>query len=287
MKKNRQRGNKLGFLIFDFYLSLGIKHAYALLYFVCLYYLFFDFKLKKKSAGYISLRFPDAKGFKKNIHLYKLFINTGKNLIDLRQLDKRPDKVQFKCDNDLIIRILKEGNGLLMLSSHTGNWQIMMRKLPDFKVKRNVVMQLNGFEDVNEFLKIEGGGEFGINIIDADNGMDASLKILSELADGNIVSIMADRGISSAKNISVNFFNETLLLPKGPFLIAAVSCSPIVQLIPFRNADCSYKLETYRIDVPNCKNSNEKINKIAEMYIANIESFLLQHPYEWNATSLT
>jgi len=287
MKKNKQRGNKLGFMIFELYLALGIKHAYALLYFVSLYYLLFDFKLRKISLNYILLRFPDAGFFKKNIHLYRLYINTGKNLIDLRQLHLKPEKVNFKCDDDFIINILDDGNGLLMLSSHTGNWQVMMKKLPDFKVKKNVVMQLQGFEDLNEFLAIEDGEKESINIIDADKGMESSLQILSELQKGNIVSIMADRIISSARNISVKFFNNEVILPLGPFLIASSSTAPIVQLIPYRNDVCSYNLEIFRISVPDSVSKKEKIQIIADQYIKNIENFLIQHPYEWNATSLT
>ena len=286
MKKNKQRGNRLGFLIFELYLALGVKHAYALLYFVCLHYLLFDFRLKKASLKYILLRFSGTGFFKRYFHLYRLYINTGKNLIDLRQLQLRPEKVLFKCDDDYIIKVLDEGRGLLMLSSHTGNWQVMMKKLPDFKVRKNVVMQLQGFDELNKFLAIENGDKEGINIIDSEKGMETSLEILSELKNGNLVSIMADRTITSAKNISVKFFNNTVSLPLGPFLIAASAGAPIVQLIPYRNDTCSYKLEIYRISIPDSGKKKDKIQMIAEEYIHNIETFLTRHPYEWNATSL-
>ena len=287
MTKNKQRGNKLGFLIFDIYLSIGIKHAYALLYFVCLHYLIFDRKAVEITGKYINLRFPNSSFFKKYLHIYKIFINTGKNLIDLRQLEKNSEKVQFETDNKTIIKYIKEKNGLLLLSSHTGNWQVMMRKLPNFNVKKNIVMRLHNHPQINEFLKLEKGELFNINIIDADKGLEASIEILTELSNGNLVSIMADRTISSAQNIKVKFFNKEIEIPKGPFLIAASSNARIMQLIPFRISPASYKLQIYAINLPKKLTKKEKIKYFAQEYTKNIENFLTAHPYEWNATTLS
>jgi lauroyl/myristoyl acyltransferase len=286
MVKNKQRGNRLGFIIFDIYLSIGVKHAYALLYFVCIHYLLFDRTAVKSTAKYIKLRFPKCNFFKKYIHIYKIFINTGKNLVDLRLLEKKQEQLQFQCNNQPIIECLKNKNGLLMLSSHTGNWQIMMRKLPDFNVKKNIVMRLHNHPEIDEFFKLEKGELFNINIIDADKGLEASIEILQELSNGNLVSIMADRTISSSQNIQVDFFNKKIEIPKGPFLIAASSKADIIQLIPFRINAASYKIKTYIISIPTGLNKKMKINYISQKYTDNIEKFLSEHPYEWNATSL-
>ena len=52
-----RRGNRLGFLIFDLYLSLGLRHAYGLVWLVCLYYLAADRRARQALQGYLNHRF--------------------------------------------------------------------------------------------------------------------------------------------------------------------------------------------------------------------------------------
>ena len=284
---HKKRGNKLGFLIFDFYLSMGIRHAYALLYFVSVYYLFFDRRIVKISSKYVRLRFKNP-GFLKRIrHIYKLIVATGKNLIDLRQLEKRPEKVKFECDNEPIKKILSRKKGLIIMTAHMGNWQVMMRKLPDFGAKINIVMLPEENPAVSESLKIDHGTTYALNLIDPGKGVESVLEIMKELAEGNIVSIMGDRTTGDGKNISLDLFGEKIIFPKGPFLIAATANAPVILLLTRKKAPCSYALEMTDLAIDKkLENKDEKTAAIAEKYVAAIEEFLTRNPYAWNSTSM-
>lgn len=283
----RRRGNKLGFLIFDFYLALGIRHAYALLYFVCLYYLLFDRPTYKVTANYVKKRFPEAGAWGRLRHTYRLIVTTGKNLIDLRQLEKHPEKVNFESNNKPIIKKLAQGNGLILLTAHMGNWQTMMRQLPDFGVKINIVMRPEANPVVSEFLKIDHGEPYDINLIDPGRGMEAVLEIMKELSQGNIISIMGDRTIGDEQTVDFKFFGSDIKLPKGPFLIANCAKVPTIQLLTNRKGPCSYSLETTEIMIDEkIKDKEKRIHAIGEKYLKNIEEFLTRNPYEWNATSM-
>ena len=281
----RRRGNKLGFMIFDFYLFLGIRHAYALLYFVSGYYLLFDRQTVRANSKYINMRFKEAGVLKRIWHIYKLIVATGKNLIDLRQLEKRPEKIQFECDNEPIKKIISRKKGLIIMTAHIGNWQVMMRKLPDFGAKMNIIMLPEENPAVSESLKIDHGEPYNLNLIDPQKGMESVLEIMQELSKGNIVSIMGDRRTGDEKNISLEFFGEKITLPIGPFLIAATADAPAILLLTDKKAPCSYALEMTNLIIDdNLKNKDEKINALAEKYIAAIEEFLTRNPYDWNST---
>lgn len=284
----KRRGNKLGFFIFDFYLSLGIKHAYALLYFVCIYYLIFDKKTVSITARYVKKRFNNAGVFTRLWHTYQLLISTGKNLIDLRQLELRPDQFKFQSDNEEIVKNIAKKKGLIMLTAHIGNWQIMMRKLPQFDVGMNIVMRPEENPAVSEFLKLDHAEPYNINLINPVKGIDAVIEIMQELEKGNIISIMGDRSINEEKTISVQFLSETISLPKGPFLIAATANVPTILLLTKKKGPCDYALEITDLTVDtNLKNKDEKTKVIAEKYIAGIEEYLTRNPYAWNATSMS
>lgn len=311
----KKRGNSLGFLIFDIYLSLGVKHAYALLYFVAIYYLIFDRSAVKTSLKYVNARFPSSNRVAKIWHIYKLIVDTGKNLIDLRLLERSPEKIKFECNNKPIEELIAKNKGLIMLTSHIGNWQIMMRKLPSFGTKNNIVMLPEENIAVKEFLKIDNEefnksvmektdntpSENHLQIINPANGIESVIEMLKELSDGHIVSIMGDRlpidnqttsdntqtATKEQQTLKVNFFGEEKLLPKGPFLIANASKAPIMILLLRRVAPASYSLETTSISIDKTiKDKENKILSIAEKYSKIIEKFLKQSPYQWNATSM-
>lgn len=283
----KRKGNKLGFKIFDFYLSMGIKHAYALLYFVCFYYLLFNRKTVSITSTYVRKRFKNAGFFVRAWHTYKLLITTGKNLIDLRQLERKPESFKFESNYEKILEITARKKGLIMLTAHIGNWQIMMRKLPQLNADMNIVMRPEENQAVSDFLKLDHGAPFNLNIIDASKGMETVLEIIQELGKGNIVSIMGDRVTGDEQTIKVKFFDTEITLPKGPFLIANSAKAPIVQLLTCRKGPCSYALEvTYPSIEDSIKEKEERINALATQYVRTIEEFLTRNPYEWNATSM-
>ena len=281
-----KRGNSLGFMIFDFYLYIGIRHAYALLYFVCLYYLIFDRQTYRVTAQYAIKRFTSSGRLRRVWHIYKLMITTGKNLIDLRQLERRPEKVKFQCDNRPIEKLISKKKGLMMLTSHIGNWQIMMRKLPSFGVKTNIVIREEENPAVREFMKLDCGEPYNLNIINPESGLDAVIEIMSELSNGNIVSIMGDRVAGSEKTLSLKFFDKDICIPAGPFVIAASANVPVVLLLTSRKGACSYILESKELKIENLFDKKTKMNFLAEQYVKAIEEFLIHNPYEWNATGM-
>jgi predicted LPLAT superfamily acyltransferase len=291
-RKKKKRGNSLGFIIFDIYLSLGIKHAYALLYFVALHYLIFDRKAVAVATEYINLRFDNPKYLTRLKHIYRLFVNAGKNLIDLRQLERNFDKVHINCDTRRIRELVAEGKGLLLFTAHVGNWQVMMRNLPDLDGKINIVMLPEENPAVKEYLQIDNNKtenykelppEKSINIIDPSKGADAVLEIVQELASGNIISIMGDRVPPSSATLTVDFFGQTATIPEGPYRIAAVTGSPVLFLLTRRDGPCSYTMEVNEITIKDkTKNKREKIQLLGEKYAATLEEFLKLSPYDWS-----
>ena len=292
----KRRGTGLGFKIFDIYLSLGIKHAYALLYFVALHYLFFDKKAVRVSTEYVNARFNNPGYLARLKHIYRIFLKTGKNLIDLRLLERDFEKVHLEPDNRRIRELVAEGNGLLLFTAHIGNWQVMMRKLPPLGAKVNIVMLPEENPAVQEFLKIDhskssenNSSREGftprdeINIIDPSRGADAVLEIVHELASGNIVSIMADTHVKGSPTLTPSFFNDTITLPEGPFRIASAAKSPVICLLTACKAPCRYVMKSTELTIADQKlKRRDYIELLAQKYADTLENFLAEFPYEWS-----
>ena len=79
----RKRGNALGVWFFKASLAMfGLKAAHGLLYLVCIHYLIFDREAVNGAMAYIKRRFPGEGTIARYLHVYKLFVSQGKQLID-------------------------------------------------------------------------------------------------------------------------------------------------------------------------------------------------------------
>ncbi|MCK5845477.1 MAG: hypothetical protein KAG97_12260, partial [Victivallales bacterium] len=244
MKKPRKRGSRLGFRIFDIFISLGMGHAYALLRIVSLHYLIFDGKTRAAARWYIDAMWNHPNPFKRFLLTYKLFIAAGENLIDLRILETGAGKVELLCDTSKMREIIAYGKGLIFFTAHAGNWQLMMRKLPDFGVKVGILKRRENNKTVDEFLKIDSSNSACAHMIDAEDGLNAAVAVMKELASGNIVSIMGDAPVPGSKTISVQFLSATTELPAGPFRLAASCSAPILAIFAAKKNRGEYVLTT-------------------------------------------
>jgi predicted LPLAT superfamily acyltransferase len=277
----------LGFLIFDLFISLGVGHAYALLRFVALYYLLFDRKVRTETRQYVDAMWNYPSFSKRIILTYKLFLSAGEKLIDLRIWETSVRKVELICDISRMKEIVTQGEGLIFFTSHVGNWQLMMRELPNFGVDVAILKRRETNDSVEDFLKIDTHeSTTRIKIIDAEDGFNATISVMRELAAGNIVSIMGDVPYRNSKIISVDFLGSLIDLPEGPFRLAAACKSPIMVLFAKKTAPCKYLLineemdtHTQAIDGNDVKNDKPRL--LAQKYAATLEAFLIENPFEW------
>lgn len=124
INKVRKRGNILGLFFFKVTLRLfGLWPAYGLLYLVCIYYLFFDRITVKVSLSYIKRRFPGSGYFKQYLHVYLLFVNQGKQLIDKYIFISEPDKFNIGLQGYEEFKSLVQNSskGVILLTALVGN----------------------------------------------------------------------------------------------------------------------------------------------------------------------
>jgi len=276
------RGNKFGFAFFDFLISLGVGHAYMFLNFVALHYLIFDRRSVERTGAYLARRFPGEPLWKRLWRTHRIFVNAGKVLVDLRCLERDPDSVKMKDDSERIRRLLKRGDGVIMLTAHVGNWQTMMRKLTNLETAIRVVMRPEDNPAVSEWLGVERGARDEVSLINPAKGPEAALEITAALANGDIVAIMADKPIEGSRTIEGKLFGKTVTFPEGPFLIAALADSPVVFPIPRRVGKLSYVLEMNDLEIPSeTKGRNARRDAYLDAYCGALEAFLKAHPYDW------
>ena len=107
--------------------------------------------------------------------------------------------------------------------SHVGCWQVALAALNFLKVPVNLLLKREeGNIDRHYFEYPDVSSP--VRIIDPDSYLGGTLEMLNVLRKGQILCMMGDRVLGSAKNsLPVDFLNEEALFPYSAFKIASAA----------------------------------------------------------------
>jgi len=192
----RVRGGVVGNWIFISLVRLfGLRAAYLLLMFVSPYYVFFAPAARRASVEYRRRLGRGRRSWLARLwDTYRHFSSFGRLLLDrVAILSGRGDAFRFELDGEEYIRSgLREGNGVLIISAHCGNWEAAAQLLRRFDVPVNVVAYQGETAPIRHlFRKVDAGRRF--SLIEATPSPDASIAIMAALRRGEVVAMHADR----------------------------------------------------------------------------------------------
>ncbi len=276
----KKRGNNFGFWFFEQLIKLfGVNAGYFLLIFVTFYYLFFDLKAVQNSLPYLSRRFRCHLFFiTKYYHAYRLFFSQGIALID-RHIFLH-NKNYFTVEHigkDNFISLLEELNsGMIMLTSHVGNWQLTIETLNLIDKKVFLIMNSESNEAVKKYLEISKSKQNIKIIVPSNDNMGGVIDIINALKDNSIIAIMGDRLYESKEQVCTKFLGDDAYFPVSPYKLAASLKIPIVEFFSYK------KKNKYFIDSTNriYPEKNNNYEKYASQYVSCLEEFVKIRPYQ-------
>lgn len=281
----RKRGTRSGFRVFEFFLrTFGLHRTYGLLYFVCAYYLVFDREATASAGAYVKRRFPGSGYFKKHLHIYRLFVSQGKQLVDrFASVVSRRELFDIRLNGyDELMAVLRNSDkGAVLLTSHFGNWQIALTALNKLGRRVYLLMRAEDNPAVQDSLNV-GREEGNIRIISPDQEFGGVIEMMNVLRTGDIVSIMGDRRYGS-KTSGIRFLGDYALFPYSAFAIAAAEECPVVVLLAAKVADYEYSVDVSGILYPKCAGGKNKSGQLApwvQEYAGILEKFTDKYPYQ-------
>ncbi len=179
---------------------------------------------------------------------------------------------------DLIKTKYEIGNGVILLSAHFGNWELIATSVSTrINIPFHVVVKSQRNPFVNNWLNkmrtkwINKVVPLGISI----------RQVYKELKNKNIIAMVADqRGPS--KGMRVKFFNIDTPAYSGPAMLAAKTGAPIIYGLTIRQPDYSYKVVLEEIDLRNLpENEEEKIVEISQRHTTFLEKYIRKNPEQW------
>jgi len=279
-------GNRLGHRIFHFVLKwLGPTPAYVILGFVVPYYVFILKKPRELASYYLKLRFPKDSNLRLLFRTFTYIYNFGLCLIDQAAvgiLGRERFKIQF-TDRNKLYELSLSNKGMILLTSHIGNWQTAMAVVDDMDKPVNFLLHLEEHTSERFFFNLSESGK-NVKIIDPTSFLGGLVEATQLIQKGECVSIMGDRAWG-ARTQSSEFLGKPAFFPITPYHLVATNNAELVILLTARTGKLSFRIDYIRFSCEDqgCvgKSKHELIDILLRKYVTTIEDYIWKYPYMW------
>jgi len=208
------------------------------------------------------------------------FIQLAKNTIDFARLKKTSDaelNALVTCDGaEHLGRVLERGKGVIGLTGHIGNWEMMgawlcLQGYPLTALARQIPNK-----HLNSLL-IATRKKRGVNTIDRNN---SARRILEILRNGGSLGVLLDQD-TKVNSTTVSFFGYPAKTPIGLAKLVLKTGASVVPLAMHRRSDDTYHLTVHppiEIKTAEGKPSPEELT---QTFNHALERLIMIDPAQW------
>ncbi len=242
----------------------------------------FDKRGRKKVLKNLSIAFVDLEEQKKIEIARNFYIHLIKNIVEFIKLSGNERGVLLKSveiENENILRKeFEKGKGLIIITAHLGNWELLGAKLVAEGYPLNVIAKDQEDTYLNTVL-VKTREKLGM--INISKKTVSYKKILEVLKKGEVVGLLADQN-GGKGGVFVNFFGLPASTYKGPAFFAFRSESPALPVFCLRTKMNTHKIKVLPpINVDNQKEKSKFIFEFTQAYTSIIEEEIRKCPEQW------
>jgi KDO2-lipid IV(A) lauroyltransferase len=262
-------------------LPLGFWHFWAGIYANLFYYLI---PIRKKTAlSNLKLAFPEKESPEINKIIKRCYRNVFIVIFELffmRNLNETKLHQIIKMENpELIEKCLQKGNGIVIVSAHFGNWELMGYGCALYTHQQfNIIVKEQSNHRLDKRLnRIRESA--GNKIIEMKIALREVLRLLGE---NKIVVMLGDQSAPKEGSVKVDFFVKDVPTFEGAAKFAIKTQSAMIFGYPLRQKDNTYKVCLKEIDMGKYKEySEENIKKLTQEHTKLLEEAIRKNPDHW------
>lgn len=273
------RGSGAGIAFFKlWYGAFGYTHTKVLVWVVTFFYMLFDSAARKKVDPYIRHRFPKAGVLGRCKHRWFIFAHQGMCLLWQELYDQLGRTYEVVYDSEEAKRISQSKAAVVVLYSHFGPWQLMMRTLVTTRNFINIMAQDDRNANVDK-MKIFSERDLAKKAAQVSTAPGNLLALQQALERGEFIALMGDRNFEPSP-LAVDYLGETAYFPIAAFHLAARAKCPV--LCMFAHYDGRrYVMECCEPMHPEMKGRNrEQLRPYLERYTKHLEKLCMDYPYD-------
>lgn len=190
-------------------------------------------------------------------------------------------KFDIEIENyDMFLDLAAQREGFVQLSAHIGNYEIAGYTLVVENKRFNALVFAGEKASVMENRDKMFAGT-NISMITTKPDMSHLFEIDSALAEGEIVSMPADRINGSPKYIEHDFLGAKAKFPLGPFSVATMRGLDVLAVNVMKTSPKGYKIYVAPLRYDKSATRQEQIRQLSEAYVAELEKRVRQYPTQW------
>ncbi len=239
-------------------------------------------KRKQITLDNIKSSFPErAHSWHKKI-LKGSYKNLGITLAEIlafKSFSREDFENYIKYENiELITDLLAKKRGVILLSGHYGNWEMLAYTaglFTDLPVLIIVKKQRNKFVDTH-MNKIRTRN--GNNVVAMSK---AARPIVKAVREGKAIALLADQSPSKDSDLVVDYFGKPTLTFDSPAAIALKFNVPIVMGFAERQKDGTYYVKLKEVKHDDLSDNEEGIRELTRRHVAALEEAVKKRPDLW------
>lgn len=239
-------------------------------------------KERKKALENLDIAFGDSKSIidKRSI-AKKAFENLGKSFIEVVSIPKfnkgNIDKY-VSCKNiGILRRFVQENKGVIILSAHFGNWELLAHYISMQGLPLNVIARRVRMDGLEAFLgKIRKKNN--VNVIYRDT---SAKEIVDLLRNKKFVGVMPDQDMDSVSGVFVDFFGKKAWTPSGAAILNLLTGVSIIPCFLARGSFGHEFLIEEPIELIKTGDRGKDILENTQRYTKAIEDYIRRFPEHW------
>jgi KDO2-lipid IV(A) lauroyltransferase len=125
-----------------------------------------------------------------------------------------------------LLRYHEEGNGIIAVLPHLGNWDASARSMAERGLRMVAVAEHLRPERLFRMF-VRQRERYGVEVIALDGHGGVGKALTSALAEGKLIGLLCDRDLTG-RGVEVEMFGARRRLPAGPALLAMSTGAPVV-----------------------------------------------------------
>ncbi len=174
--------------------------------------------------------------------------------------------------------LLAEGKGLISISAHLGNWELLAAAVILEGFPAAVVGRRLYYEPYDRWL-VSLRRSLGVRTIYRDQ---AAREILGLLKKNGIVGLVPDQDVDSLEGVYVDFFGRPAYTPVAPVRLALITGAPLLVNFLIREPDDRYRVILGEVLRPRVQTTREEaIQHTTAAWMKQVEKVVRQYPEQW------
>ncbi len=242
-------------------------------------------KLAKKDKGIAKYQldfcFPEIKESEREKILRNTFRNVGTTLFEALVIKKFKKNVEkwIHFENESIVHeLLDQGNGLVLLFGHVGNWEFYPTIYDMLGVEGVAVSSKIGDSKLDDFLLATRESTKCRMLHRGDR--KSAKEILKCFRNNEMILIAIDQD-TRIKALFVDFFGRKAATAIGPATIAHKFDAPVVSGYGCRREDGTHLFRFEALSTKPYQGTEEEIEQLTNKYSQSLENHIRMYPDQW------